>query len=66
MMVRRVVTAASALALAAFLTGCYEDPDVTVYDPGVYKGKEDPPLAKLEDPEFRAELDQRFDGQQER
>ena len=66
MMVRRVVTAASALALAAFLTGCYEDPDVTVYDPGVYKGKEDPLLAKLEDPEFRAELDQRFDGQQER
>lgn len=63
---RRVLTAASALALAAFLSGCYEDPDVTVYDPGVYKGKDDPLLAKLEDPEFRAELDERFDGQRDR
>lgn len=66
MIVRRVLTAAGAIALAVSLTGCYEDPDVTVYDPGVYKGKEDPLLAKLEDPEFRAELDERFDGQRDR
>ncbi len=66
MIARRLLTAASALALAAVLTGCYEDPDVTVYEPGVYKGKEDPLLAKLEDPEFRASLDARFDGQRDR
>ncbi len=66
MIARRVLMTASALALAVLLAGCYEDPDVTVYDPGVYKGKEDPLLAKLEDPEFRAELDERFDGQRDR
>jgi len=63
---KRVLTTASALALAIFLVGCYEDPDVTVYEPGEYKGSKDPLLAKLEDPEFRAELDRRFDGQRDR
>ena len=66
MIARKLMMAVSALALAAVLTGCYEDPDVTVYEPGVYKGKEDPLLAKLEDPEFRASLDTRFDGQRAR
>jgi hypothetical protein len=66
MIARRILMTASAFALAVALTGCYEDPDVTVYEPGVYKGKDDPLLAKLEDPEFRAQLDQRFDGQRDR
>jgi len=35
MIVRRLLMTASALALAVLLTGCYEDPDVTVYEPGV-------------------------------
>ena len=66
MIMRRVLTTASALTLAALLAGCYESTDVTVYEAGEYKGSEDPLLAKLEDPEFRAELDRRFDGQRDR
>ena len=27
------------------LAGCYEAPDVTVHEPGVYKGPEDPLLS---------------------
>ena len=65
-MFRRTLTAASAIALAAALSGCYESTDVTVFDPGVYKGADDPLLAKLEDPAFRQELDRRFDGQRDR
>jgi hypothetical protein len=30
--------------LAGLLTGCYESSDVTVYEPGEYKGKSDPLL----------------------
>lgn len=29
-------------AVAALMAGCYEDPGVTVYEPGVYKGSQDP------------------------
>lgn len=63
---RRVLMTASALALAALLAGCYESTDVTIYEPGEYKGADDPLLAKLEDPEFRAQLDRRFEGQRDR
>lgn len=66
MKLRRTLLAAGALALAAGLSGCYESADVTMYEPGKYKGADDPLLAKLEDPEFRAELDQRFEGQRDR
>lgn len=49
------------------LSACYESPDMTRHDPGVYKGKEDPLLSKLEsDGELREQLDQRFDGQRDR
>ena len=66
MSLRRPLLAAGALALAVGLTGCYESTDVTRFEPGQYKGADDPLLAKLEDPEFRAELDRRFDGQRDR
>ena len=66
MSLRRTLLAAGALALAVGLTGCYESTDVTRFEPGQYKGADDPLLAKLEDPEFRAELDRRFDGQRDR
>ena len=49
------------VVLAAAAGGCYESPDVTVHEPGVYKGPHDPLRAKLADPAFRARLDQRFD-----
>lgn len=65
-MVRRGVLTAGALALAVVLSGCYESTEVTRFEPGQYKGADDPLLAKLEDPEFRARLDTRFDGQRDR
>lgn len=33
------------LVSAVALGGCYENNDVTLYEPGVYKGKSDPLLA---------------------
>lgn len=66
MIMRRIFTVAGALALAVALTGCYESPDVKRYQAGVYKGADDPLLTQLEDPEFRAQLDRRFDGQRDR
>ncbi len=52
-----------ALALAAplALAGCYEDVTPTQYDPGVYKGDNDPLVDKLESGDLREELDQRFE-----
>lgn len=32
------------LLATVMLTACYEEPDVTFYEPGVYKGREDPLL----------------------
>lgn len=52
---------------ALMLSACYEAPDLTRHEAGVYKGKEDPLLSKLEsDGELREQLDQRFDGQRDR
>lgn len=63
---RSTLLAVGALALTVGLSGCYESSDVTRFEPGEYKGADDPLLAKMEDPEFRAELDSRFDGQRDR
>jgi len=52
-----------ALALLAPLVvaGCYEDVTPTRYEAGVYKGKTDPLLEKLESGDLRDQLDQRFE-----
>lgn len=42
------------------LSGCYESPGVTVYEPGVYKGARDPLVAKLRSPELQQQLKERF------
>lgn len=55
-----VLVAGCLLAMGALLTGCYEDTDVTVHDPGVYKGKTDPLLAKMKTESLQGELDDRF------
>jgi hypothetical protein len=55
-------------AMVAFLVlalgstaGCYRSPtDVTVYDPGVYKGAPDPLVAASKNPEHEQALRERF------
>lgn len=42
------------------LSGCYESADVTVHEPGVYKGTKDPLLAMQRTPEQQEKLRQRF------
>jgi len=53
----RVIAIAGCLLFAWLLTGCSDD--VTVYEPGVYKGKTDPLLAKLATEEHKAQLRER-------
>lgn len=38
----RIRTIVLGAAVAACITGCYEEPSVTVHEPGVYKGPKDP------------------------
>ena len=51
-----VATLATVIAIA--MAGCYESPSVTVtaHEPGHYKGKADPLLAKLNGPELQKQL----------
>ncbi len=63
---RPLLVTAAALALAVMLSGCYESPDARFFEAGEYRGADDPLLVMLEDPEFREELNRRFDGQRDR
>ncbi|NHA15945.1 hypothetical protein [Thioalkalivibrio sp. XN279] len=54
--------ALSAIALFA-LAGCS---DVTVYEPGVYKGASDPLVEDLRSEELRTQLDERAAKQRDR
>ena len=52
--------------LVITLTGCYESvSDVTIYEPGVYKGGDDP-LMEQSTAERDGALSQRFGGQRDR
>lgn len=52
------------LGLAA---GCADEIDVTLHEPGVYKGSPDPLLAKQKDPAQQEALRERFkQGQRDR
>lgn len=46
--------------LAVMATGCGRATDVTVYEPGVYKGRKDPLLALHATAEHKALLQERF------
>lgn len=66
-MISRPMRHATVLVMAAaalLLTGCYESPDVTLTEPGVYKGKVDPLLAKFDDQQLQQELTARFEETQ--
>jgi len=53
--------------VAVLATGCSRATDVTVYEPGVYKGAKDPLLAKLASAEHKTRLQERFStGQADR
>lgn len=58
----------AALGLLVFtLTGCYESAsDVTLYEPGVYKGSDDPLLNQAGSAEREDALRDRFGGQRDR
>jgi hypothetical protein len=64
----RVVLKAGSLALLAVLaTGCGRATDVTVYEPGVYKGSKDPLVKMHATAEHKAQLQERFSmGQADR
>ena len=55
------------VTLACLLgSGCSNPADVTLHEPGVYKGKSDPLLALEESEGFDAQLAGRFDYQRDR
>ena len=60
--IRKLAAWTGALLLTVFLTGCYESPSVTLFEPGVYKGANDPLLANSD----TESLNERFSGQRDR
>jgi len=64
---RRAGALAALGLLALVLAGCYESADdVTLHEPGVYKGPEDPLGERLGDGALQEELANRFRGQTDR
>lgn len=57
----RVTTLAATMLVLTSLTGCYETTSVTLHEPGVYKGSEDPLLAVDETQAFEEALRKRFE-----
>jgi hypothetical protein len=53
---RHIGRAGAIAALVALVSGC----GVTVYEPGVYKGPQDPLLELQVKPEHKAQLQERF------
>ena len=67
MKTRVILKAGSLVMLAALVAGCGRATDVTVYEPGVYKGPKDPLLKVHATAEHKATLQQRFSkGQSDR
>lgn len=64
---RAVLKVGSLALLAVLATGCGRATDVTVYEPGVYKGSTDPLLKLHATTEHKTQLQERFTkGQGER
>lgn len=58
MMGRRVVLGLIGM-LVVLMSGCYESTRPTLYEPGVYKGKDDPLRSKLESEGLHERLSER-------
>lgn len=59
--IRKWLGIAVVLSAAFGVAGCYEDVTPTNYEPGVYKGADDPLRAKLRDGELHEQLAGRVD-----
>ncbi len=46
MTIRNAILTAATVVLAAGLAGCWDSTEVTVHNPGEYKGEQDPLLAQ--------------------
>lgn len=57
---RKLITLLLLVGATVLLGGCYEDMDVTLHEPGEYKGKQDPLLAKMQKQKLQQTLEQRF------
>lgn len=64
----RIAALAALMAATVLLAGCYEEMgDVHIYDPGVYKGENDPLMSKSGTEALTDPLAQRFrEGQTDR
>ena len=60
MKTRVVLKVGSLAVLAVLATGCSRATDVTVYEPGVYKGSKDPLVKAHATAEHKALLQERF------
>lgn len=47
-------------ATALLLGGCYESPDVTNFEPGIYKGSSDPLMDKIGSEEYQEQMRERL------
>ena len=57
---RLVSTMTLAVMSVGLAAGCTDEVDVTLHEPGVYKGSPDPLLAKQKDPQHQKALEERF------
>lgn len=58
---RKLLGVAVVLTAPLVLAGCYEDVTPVNYEPGVYKGSDDPLRAKLREGNLHEQLAQRVD-----
>lgn len=56
----KIHTALITAVLMTGLTGCYESPNITFYQPGEYKGEKDPLLQSQRSAEQQQRLRERF------
>lgn len=57
--VKRIAALLASVAISLSLSGCYEDAAPVQYEPGVYKGRADPLVQRLESDEIHETLDDR-------
>jgi hypothetical protein len=59
-MMRKPVTAVLIMSSGILLQACYQEVNITLHKPGVYKGSNDPLLATLQSQDWQTKLEERF------